>query len=302
MRERIQMRYLELLLWVLHICPCEKIPKLYLIVDCYRISRTSDYHELAGFRMCRKALIWKWEMIKKYNLSIFEWIFNTFDLHSCHCTPKTYIMLVCCYETIAGRIILQGQNFFICYALFWFLRCRLEFKWRSSELHIGGTFQNHIHIPASHHSILITCCYDSWHLIIILWVCENPCDWLSMESFHCSYIHRAFSLIIFWVEYFKATITDSDTYFVFRIYTNFPDSFLVKFFLTGLPNGIRHIIIKNKFVIGDKYDIILHIFTLIACAYTMFIKEYNLLNLYNLIIIKSITAKWFYQYFLLVIP
>ncbi len=211
-------------------------------------------------------------------------------------------MLVCSDEPIWRWIILQKQYLLIPNALLWFFRWRLKFKWRYGKFHVGWAFQNHVNIPAGHHTILITCSNDSWHLIIVLGVSEYPCDRFNMISFHCSNIHCPFCLIISRVKNFEASIANSNAYFILWIYTYFANTFLVELFLACLPNSIGNIIIKYQFVICDKYYIVLHRFGISATTQALFVKKHNLFNFDYFVIVQCVAAEGFDEYFLLVIP
>lgn len=56
-------------------------------------------------------------------------------------------------------------------------------------------------------------------------------------------------------------------------------------------NLIGDIIIEYKFGVGNKDDIIFHIFTILSSTKCMFIKEDNLFDLYGFIIIEGVTTE-----------
>jgi hypothetical protein len=86
-----------LLVWCVVIKRREKVFQLYLLTSYNIIVLNLNHHQSAIFGVGHKTLWSISKMIKKYQLFVFICIFNSFNLHSCHCTPESNDTLINSY-------------------------------------------------------------------------------------------------------------------------------------------------------------------------------------------------------------
>lgn len=146
--------------------------------------------------MCHKSFTTICEMIEKGDFAILISIFYSFGFHSSHGAPKSNIAIIDSNYSIRGSIVLKINNLFIADTFLRLFGGRLELETGSCKLVSRWAFQYHVDIPASHHAILIARCDHTRHLIVILWICENPSDRFIMVPSYSSNWKWAFSLRI----------------------------------------------------------------------------------------------------------